>query len=131
MKTCLATMHHSTLRAGCSSTTKSSTSTNTKSSTTHSSSKLKQQRDLVPDERRINVELTAGGGGNTAHRRDKIRVKNERLAEQRARRAQEQAKAKAGKKAGGGDKDKKEKEKEDDGGAGAVHPSRQGRIAGL
>ncbi|KAI1804781.1 hypothetical protein F4811DRAFT_518393 [Daldinia bambusicola] len=82
------------------------------------------------EERRINVELTAGGGGNTSHRKEKIRAKNEKLNEERARRALEEAKAKA----------EKEKEKAQNGGeakkaaAGgvedAIHPSRRGRVPG-
>lgn len=38
--------------------------------------------------RRINVELTAGGGGKNANRKEKIKVKNERLNGQRLRRAE-------------------------------------------
>jgi nucleolar protein 6 len=43
--------------------------------------------------RRINVELTAGGGGNKSEgRKEKLQVKNVRLNEQRARRAEAEAK---------------------------------------
>lgn len=38
--------------------------------------------------RKINVELTAGGGGGTEARKEKIKVKNDRLDEQRKRRAE-------------------------------------------
>lgn len=44
--------------------------------------------------RKINVELTAGGGGKTEGRKEKIRVKNVRLDEQRARRAELERKEK-------------------------------------
>lgn len=41
--------------------------------------------------RSINIELTAGGGGNTSHRLEKIRLKNEKLVEESfAERALEQ-----------------------------------------
>ncbi|SMR61878.1 unnamed protein product [Zymoseptoria tritici ST99CH_1E4] len=68
--------------------------------------------------RKINVELTAGGGGKTQERQDKIKVKNERLEEQRKRRAEverkekERKEKKEGKKtAGAGGKDGKEEKK--------------------
>lgn len=35
--------------------------------------------------RRINVELTAGGGGNSGERKEKLRVRNRTLDEQRVR----------------------------------------------
>lgn len=44
--------------------------------------------------RRINVELTAGGGGKTDARKEKIKVKNERLDEQRKRRIEYEGKEK-------------------------------------
>ncbi|KAB8290515.1 hypothetical protein EYC80_010944 [Monilinia laxa] len=74
--------------------------------------------------RKVNVELTAGGGGNTKDRRSKIKGKNEKLNEQRVRQAQEQA-----------DNSKVSKSKttdvqhvlaEDSG----IHPSRKARIGG-
>ncbi|KJX93651.1 hypothetical protein TI39_contig4278g00022 [Zymoseptoria brevis] len=86
--------------------------------------------------RKINVELTAGGGGKTQGRQDKIKVKNERLEEQRKRRAEverkekERKEKKEGKKAtaAGGKDDKEEKKPEVDVAAIAkaqgVHPSR-------
>lgn len=42
--------------------------------------------------RRINVELTAGGGGKAEGRKEKIRAKNVRLDEQRKRRLEEERK---------------------------------------
>ncbi|RKF78716.1 hypothetical protein GcC1_053016 [Golovinomyces cichoracearum] len=50
--------------------------------------------DGLSKPRKINVELTAGGGGNTEGRRTKIKHKNDRLNEQRIRRLQEEEKAK-------------------------------------
>ncbi|KXT06732.1 hypothetical protein AC578_8512 [Pseudocercospora eumusae] len=44
--------------------------------------------------RRINVELTAGGGGKTDERKEKIRAKNAKLDEERKRRAEEERKVK-------------------------------------
>lgn len=45
--------------------------------------------------RRINVELTAGGGGKKEGRMEKIKVKNVRLEEQRKRRSEQEMKEKA------------------------------------
>ncbi|XHG09278.1 hypothetical protein AWENTII_012349 [Aspergillus wentii] len=59
MKTCLKLYHHSTFNDG-----------------------------KYPP-RRINVELTAGGGGKSDHRKSKIEAKNQRLEEQRQRSAKE------------------------------------------
>ncbi|KAH8157092.1 hypothetical protein CIB48_g11151, partial [Xylaria polymorpha] len=82
------------------------------------------------EERKINVELTAGGGGNTEYRRERIRAKNEKLNEERVRRAQEEARV----------RDKKEREKangkkggdaeveEEKSAADAVHPSRRRQV---
>ncbi|EME86362.1 uncharacterized protein MYCFIDRAFT_214218 [Pseudocercospora fijiensis CIRAD86] len=44
--------------------------------------------------RRINVELTAGGGGKTDERKEKIKAKNAKLDEERKRRAEEERKVK-------------------------------------
>lgn len=60
-----------------------------------------------PSGRKINVELTAGGGGGKDNRKEKIRVKNVRLEEQRERRIEFERKEKmredrkAGKQKGG------------------------------
>lgn len=87
MKTCLKTYHHSMFDDGKS----------------------------AP--RKINVELTAGGGGNTKERRGKIREKNEKLMEQRTRRIGEEEKQKLVKRG---------VPEEDHGG---IHPSRRSRVA--
>lgn len=68
--------------------------------------------------RKINVELTAGGGGNTKDRRAKIQGKNEKLNEERFRRIQEEEKAKLAKAAEGGKTIDES----------AIHPSRRGRV---
>lgn len=52
-------------------------------------------RAKKPQGRKINVELTAGGGGGKDNRKEKIRVKNVRLEEQRERRTEFERKEKA------------------------------------
>ena len=88
--------------------------------------------------RRINVELTAGGGGKAEGRKEKIRVKNERLGQQRQRRAEAEMKEREKKAKEEGDEiaskpAKKKREKpEAEAGVGTmmdVHPSRLARIA--
>ncbi len=51
--------------------------------------------DGIAQARKINVELTAGGGGKSEARKEKLQVKNERLSEQRKRRLVEEEKQKA------------------------------------
>lgn len=65
--------------------------------------------------RKINVELTAGGGGKTKHRTEKIEEKNQKLNEQRIRRMHEEEKAKLVKRDAAIDHN-------------AVHPSRRARV---
>ncbi|RPA91029.1 hypothetical protein L873DRAFT_1715700 [Choiromyces venosus 120613-1] len=77
-------------------------------------------------DRKINVELTAGGGGaKSKDRKEKLRTKNERLNEQRKRRIEEEEKLKGEKRAkraaeceGGNEGDSE----------GGVHPSRRGNV---
>ncbi|THC98031.1 hypothetical protein EYZ11_002457 [Aspergillus tanneri] len=67
--------------------------------------------------RRINVELTAGGGGKSDHRKSKIEAKNKKLAEERQNAAQ---------------KEKERKVQVEENGAddyAGVHPSRRNRMA--
>jgi hypothetical protein len=59
---------------------------------------------------------SAGGGGNTQERRQKIEGKNQKLNEERFRRIQEEEKAKLEKKEGGPIDES------------AIHPSRRGRV---
>ncbi|KAK8064961.1 hypothetical protein PG994_007599 [Apiospora phragmitis] len=101
MKTCLKTLHHSTMTC--------------------------QGRDYhgrpKDDERKINVELTAGGGGNTDYRKERIRAKNEKLTGEREHRAKQEEIEKI----------KKEKERLLKGGAqktdaNGIHPSRLARV---
>ncbi len=91
MKTCLKLFHHSDFNDG------------------------------ISPVRKINVDLTAGGGGNTKQRREKIEVKNEKLNEERVRKIQEEEKAKWEKKAKGGAAEVKIDES-------GIHPSRRGRV---
>lgn len=83
--------------------------------------------------RRINVELTAGGGGKKEGRMEKIKAKNVRLEEQRARRTEQEQKEKArGERKAGASKTKKlgaprrEEAPTADvqGDTGSMHPSR-------
>ncbi|KAF7867199.1 hypothetical protein EAF04_005282 [Stromatinia cepivora] len=80
--------------------------------------------DGISAPRKVNVELTAGGGGNTKDRRSKIKGKNEKLNEQRVRQAQE------------ADNPKVSKNKAVEGAQhvlaedSGVHPSRKARIGG-
>ncbi|KAI0125067.1 hypothetical protein BJ170DRAFT_636130 [Xylariales sp. AK1849] len=101
MKTCLKTLHHSTFTC--------------------------QGRDHrgqpKVEERKINVELTAGGGGNTDFRKEKIKAKNEKLQGERQRRAVEEEKQKL----------KKEQERlikggEQKSGEDGIHPSRRAQV---
>ncbi|PBP17528.1 RNA binding protein [Diplocarpon rosae] len=70
--------------------------------------------------RQITCELTAGGGGNTDARRQKISEKNEKLNEERIRKIQAEKDAKVTKQAEGGKTIPDEN---------AIHPSRRGRVA--
>jgi len=66
-------------------------------------------RGKKPGGRRINVELTAGGGGKKEGRMEKIKAKNVRLEEQRARRMEQEQKEKArGERKAGASKTKKQ-----------------------
>ncbi|KID95269.1 RNA binding protein, partial [Metarhizium majus ARSEF 297] len=69
--------------------------------------------------RRINVELTAGGGGKTKFRKDKIREKNQKLDENRAKRIERE---RAAKEESGGQREE---------GSAGIHPSRLARVPGL
>jgi nucleolar protein 6 len=105
-----------------------------------SASKLKNVKD-GKNARRINVELTAGGGGKAEGRKEKIRAKNERLGEQRQRRAEAERKEREKKARKEGEtndhknlKSKKNDKKAEEAKApqeemGAMHPSRLARIA--
>ncbi|KAI9754440.1 MAG: hypothetical protein M4579_004708 [Chaenotheca gracillima] len=86
---------------------------------------LKTFHHSVLGERRINVELTAGGGGSSTARQEKIYTKNAKLTEERRKRREndgEKARAPAsGGANGAGDADT---------GMGDVHPSRRARVPG-
>ncbi|PKS09370.1 hypothetical protein jhhlp_003984 [Lomentospora prolificans] len=92
MRTCLDKMHHSTFNDG------------------------------ISKPRKINVELTAGGGGKTSNRMDKIKRKNEKLNANRLKRIEQEK------------EEKKHKAKETNGNGGAedsMHPSRRARLPGV
>lgn len=77
--------------------------------------------DGVSPARRINVELTAGGGGKTKRRQEKIQEKNRKLDENRTKRIQREKTAKVEARAN----TDQEQHMED-----AIHPSRRGRVPG-
>ncbi|KAI9860014.1 MAG: hypothetical protein M1813_006361 [Trichoglossum hirsutum] len=74
--------------------------------------------------RKINVELTAGGGGaKSKERRTKLKTKNEKLNEERKRRRQEEEKVKQGKRNNAGDVSNKHRDTSN------IHPSRRDMVA--
>ncbi|VUC20803.1 unnamed protein product, partial [Clonostachys rosea] len=73
--------------------------------------------DGVSPARRINVELTAGGGGKNKNRHDKIREKNVKLDENRSKRIEKERVAKEENRQSG------DHNMED-----AIHPSRRARV---
>ncbi|CAK3791233.1 uncharacterized RNA-binding -like [Lecanosticta acicola] len=123
MKTVLKLYHHSELDAG---------------RPEEGKEDKRSEKDKKKDTRKINLELTSGGGGNTDARKEKIKGKNVRLEEQRKRRAELEKveKAKKEKKEGGKPRSEDAKAKpveEEQAGAGAdatqgIHPSRLARI---
>jgi nucleolar protein 6 len=64
---------------------------------------------------------SAGGGGKTAARQDKIKQKNAKLNEERANRMQREEEAKLEKAATGG---KTQEQRDED----SIHPSRRARV---
>ena len=66
--------------------------------------------------RKINVELTAGGGGKSENRMGKIKGKNDGLEEERKKRLEEEK------------KEKEKEEKKKNGGPGGIHPDRLKRM---
>ncbi|KAI1116597.1 hypothetical protein F5Y14DRAFT_448755 [Nemania sp. NC0429] len=131
MKTALKLFHHSTFRCPASSSSFSNTNgrTNNRARNARENKSTHQGGEDGPfEERKINVELTAGGGGNTEYRRERIRAKNEKLNDERARRAREEARLRDKKgrqgEEGKQDEEKKKQTQEDE----AVHPSRRRRV---
>ncbi len=97
MKTCLKLYHHSMFDPA--------TALKADGEIEVAEEDLKRVKGKMKGARRINVELTAGGGGSKDVRKEKIKVKNVRLDEQRQRRADAEREAKVkeeGKKAMGG-----------------------------
>lgn len=111
MKTCLKTMHHTIMRC----TPKADPRANG-----YKGRNIKQV-----EERQINVELTAGGGGAKDNRKEKIRAKNEKLTAERERRAVEEERVRIKK-----EQERLAKEGERKGGQDGVHPSRRNRVPG-
>ncbi|RMJ09799.1 hypothetical protein CDV36_010580 [Fusarium kuroshium] len=79
--------------------------------------------DGVSPARRINVELTAGGGGKTKRRQEKIHEKNRKLNENRTKRIERERNAKEEARANGNTSQQQHLED-------AIHPSRRGRVPG-
>ncbi|KAI5464285.1 hypothetical protein BGZ63DRAFT_401249 [Mariannaea sp. PMI_226] len=77
--------------------------------------------DGVSPPRRINVELTAGGGGKTKNRQEKIREKNRKLDENRTKRIEREKTAKEENRANGNSATQQYMED-------SVHPSRRGFV---
>lgn len=67
-------------------------------------SALKQHHSIL-NGKRINVELTAGGGGKSEGRREKLKARNERVSTQREKRDKEAKEKEAKAKAARGEKD--------------------------
>jgi nucleolar protein 6 len=80
--------------------------------------------------RRINVELTAGGGGNSAKRRGKIQEKRDKVATETQERLREEAVAREKKEKAAKRQEQKERKRERSDGTltSGVHPSRMKRI---
>ncbi|KAK5164295.1 uncharacterized protein LTR77_009990 [Saxophila tyrrhenica] len=141
MKTCLKLYHHSMFDPA--------TAQQADGEIEVAEEEPKAKKGKTKGARRINVELTAGGGGSKDVRKEKIKAKNVRLDEQRQRRAEaeriERLKEEAKKGGGGkdegkrasggkgGEKKRVEGPKEGGGGdvgvgAAAMHPSRLARM---
>lgn len=110
------------------------------SQTPHPAKDTKQQwqKPRKDKTRRINVELTAGGGGGkSTARREKILNKNAKLAEERERFAKKEAEEREKNRLEGGDRNKgkgtganADTAGSGDGARGHVHPSRMQRVRG-
>ncbi|CAN8100690.1 unnamed protein product [Discula destructiva] len=102
MKTCLAKFHHT------------------------------EFTDAAGNMRKINVELTAGGGGKTAGRMDKVKERNFKLNEERTRRIAKEEQEKEDARQNGGKKPAEVKRPvtEDPREDAYVHPSRRAHVPG-
>ncbi|KAL8733615.1 MAG: hypothetical protein Q9166_002024 [cf. Caloplaca sp. 2 TL-2023] len=83
--------------------------------------------DGISRARKLNVELTVGGGGKSKDRRIKLKEKNERLRQERERRALEEGKTKGN---SVGAPKPVQKAVRDEGDHQDVHPSRRARVGG-
>ena len=131
MRTCLKLYQRSLFTANDSSSKKGRGKTKVKAPKGTGANNVTEDRG--PDDRssrRINVELTAGGGGTSKGRKQRLRSKNEKLSAERARRSRSQREEQ--------EKKKKKKETENENvdtkkakgsqNRGDVHPSRRSRI---
>jgi len=120
MKTCLKLYHHSIFDP------------NAKTSADEKTTDADLKDETKRKGRRINVELTAGGGGKSKDRKEKIKEKNEKLDEERQRRIAneraEQEKAWKEKKARPATGPNAESGEPADN-RGAIHPSRMSRVS--
>jgi nucleolar protein 6 len=71
---------------------------------------------------RTSYDCSAGGGGTTKHRKEKIKEKNHKLNEERAQRAQKEEATKSEKQKA--EDDQARQQREDN----AIHPSRRGMV---
>jgi nucleolar protein 6 len=110
MKTCLKTMHHTIMKG---------------SPKTNDGGWKGGRNSNKVEERQINVELTAGGGGAKDNRKEKIRAKNEKLTAERERRAVEEERVRVKK-----EQERLSREGERKGGQDGIHPSRRNRVPG-
>lgn len=122
MKTCLKLYHHSIF--------------DPEPEAQENASRQGFRKDQKSAGRKINVELTAGGGGGkSAGRKDKIRQKNQKLDEERARdwekkrkdEIEKERKGKGGQRVSGANAEDTAKVGDD---RGDIHPSRLGRVRG-
>jgi nucleolar protein 6 len=126
MKTCLKLYHHSMFDPA-------STKGASEAEDGTDAGKENMSKSKAKGARRINVELTAGGGGKNDERKQKIQAKNVRLNEQRQRRAEferlEREKGEGEGKAAGAKKasQKRDEDATKDETAG-MHPSRLARL---
>lgn len=91
MKTCLKLYHHSMFDPEAKESTVGDGSTQEREGAGATKKDPKRDKRI----RRINVELTAGGGGKNDNRKEKIKAKNVRLEDQRKRRAELERKERA------------------------------------
>ncbi|KAG7193951.1 uncharacterized protein KQ657_005150 [Scheffersomyces spartinae] len=80
------------------------------------------------DNRKINVELTVGGGGNSEKRLQKLKDKNDKLGEERKERVEKTKKEESAKRAAKAAAESKNSGSNSNSSSANVHPSRLGMI---